>query len=263
MLRRVMSSGIEAAKKKAAYAAVDEFVKLGRTKVIGVGSGSTVVYVVERLAQVLHGKVKLASDGGGEDESKAQSYAKQVVCIPTSFQATQLIEQHDLTSGNLGRYPVIDVAFDGADEVDSQLALIKGGGGCQTQEKIVASNANIFVVVADYRKEADTLGTKWTKGVPIEVIPSAYVPIRNRIQKIKGAKSVTLRMAKAKAGPVVTDNGNLLLDADFGAIEDPRALHKELIDIPGVVETGLFIDMAHKAFFGQEDGTVTTRVKKQ
>lgn len=230
---------IELAKKKAGYAAVDEFIKDGM--VVGIGSGSTVVYAVERLIE------------------KVKNEKLTIVCIPTSFQSIQLIVEGGLTLGDLSRYPEIDVDIDGADEVDSNLQLIKGGGGCQVQEKIVASASKQVVIIADYRKDSKNLGENWKKGVPIEVIPMAYVPILNAIHKMGGKAS--LRMAKNKAGPVISDNGNFILDAVFGEIQDPVTLNEKLTLITGVVETGLFTNMAIKAFFGQADGTITSREK--
>lgn len=226
------------AKRQAAFRAVDEFVRDGMK--LGIGSGSTVVFVVERLAQ-------LVADG--------TLNASTLVCVPTSFQSRALILDAGLTLGDLSQHPQLDVAIDGADEADAQLNLIKGGGGAQTREKIVASCARTFVVVADYRKKSRVLGEQWKQGVPIEVIPMAYVPVLKRIEALGGKP--TLRMAKSKAGPVVTDNGNFIIDADFGVVEDPAALEGKLAPIPGVVETGLFIGMANKAFFGMKDGSVT------
>jgi len=179
------------------------------------------------------------------------------VCIPTSFQSIQLITEGGLTLGTLVQYPELDVAIDGADESDDHLNLIKGGGGCLTQEKIIAYNAKKFVVVADYRKQSKILGSNWKKGVPIEVIKEAYVSIMRKIEKEFSGKS-TLRMAIAKAGPIITDNGNFILDVDFGFIENPNELNRKLLSIPGVVETGLFTNMTEKAFFGQQDGSVIT-----
>jgi len=235
-----MADKIEEAKKKAAIAAVNEFIK--DNQVVGVGSGSTIVYAVERIIE------------------RVQKEKLNLICIPTSFQAVQLITKGGLTLGDLSRNPDIDVAIDGADEVDDNLQLIKGGGACQTQEKIVAYNAKTFVVIADSRKESKQLGEKWKKGVSIEVLSLAYVPVQKKIEKL-GGKAV-LRMAEKKAGPVVTDNGNFIIDADFGVIQDPVSLNAELKNIPGIVETGLFVNMAVKAFFGHEDGSVTTRIKK-
>ncbi len=230
---------IEQAKKKAGYAAVDEFVE--DNMILGIGSGSTVVYAVERLI----------------DRVKEENL--DVVCIPTSFQSTQLIVEGGLKLGDLSRYPEIDLDIDGADEVDLNLNLIKGGGGCQTQEKIVASNSKKLVIVADYRKESSKLGEKWKKGVPISVIPMSYVPVMKKLEEMGGKPK--LRMASSKAGPAVDDNGNFILDVDFGIMEKPREINKKMKMIPGVVETGLFINMTIKAFFGQKDGSLTSRTK--
>jgi len=231
-----MSDSIEQSKKAAGYAAVNQYVK--DKMIVGVGSGSTVVYVVERLIQ----RVK---------EEKID-----LVCIPTSFQATQLINEGGLVLGTLDKYPQLDVTIDGADESDHQLNLIKGGGGCQTQEKIVAYNAKTFIVVADYRKESNKLGENWKKGVPLEVIPISYVPVMKKCEQL-GGKPVLRMAGDKKAGPVVSDNGNFILDVDFGLIENPKELNDQLLHIAGIVETGLFIGMAEKAFFGEKDGSVT------
>jgi len=128
---------IEQAKKKAAYAAIDDFV--ADHMILGIGSGSTVVYAVERLVQ------------------RVKAEKLDIICIPTSFQSQQLIVEGGLILGDLSRYPEIDVVIDGADEVDLHLNLIKGGGGCQTQEKIIASNSKQLVIIADYRKESKKL----------------------------------------------------------------------------------------------------------
>jgi len=236
-------SPIESAKRQAATQAVDEFVKDGMT--VGIGSGSTVVYVVDRLVE----RVRKENLTG-------------IVCVPTSFQAIQLITEGGLTLSDLSRTPELDVCIDGADEVDAQLNLIKGGGGCQTQEKIVASCAKRFIVVADYRKDSAVLGEKWKKGVPLEVVPMAYQPILNKIKSFGGVGKI--RMAQSKAGPVVTDNGNMVIDADFGLVKDPADLNDKLLRLPGIVETGLFINMAEKVFIGNKDGSVVTytRAKK-
>ncbi len=233
----MMNDSIESAKKRAGYTAVDDSVRDGM--VLGIGSGSTVIYAVERLVE------------------RVRDDNLSIVCIPTSFQSVRLIVDGGLTLGDLSRFPRIDVDIDGADEVDSNLNLIKGGGGCHLQEKIVADNSEVMVIVADFRKDSQVLGQKWEKGIPLEVIPGAYVPILKRVEKLGGKPQ--LRMAQAKAGPVVTDNGNFIIDADFGEITQPEKLNQELTMIPGVVETGLFVNMATRAYFGQEDGSVTVR----
>lgn len=236
LFSRKMSSLVDQAKKAAAYRAVDEnFPKTA--KVIGVGSGSTVVFVAERLAQLPNKDL--------------------FVCIPTGFQSKQLIIDNGLRLGSIEQYPKVDIAFDGADEVDGHLNLIKGGGACLFQEKLVAQAASKFFVVADFRKKSTALGLHWTQGVPIEIVPNSYAKVILDLQAL-GAKNVVLRQGgAAKAGPVITDNNNFLLDADFGKIADPVALHDKIKALVGVVETGLFTGMAEKAYFGEESGEVS------
>lgn len=229
---------VESAKKAAAYRAVDNHIN--DDDKVGIGSGSTVVYAVERLAERVHKE------------------GLKVTCVPTSFQARQLIVNNKLKLSDLEITPELDVAIDGADEADAKLTLIKGGGGCQLQEKIVAAAAKLFVVIADYRKDSTTLGEQWTKGVPIEVVPMAYRPVQLKIESQFGGKAV-LRQAKAKAGPVVTDNGNFVLDWVFDGKFDWTNVNQQIMMIPGVVETGLFVDMAKIAYFGMKDGSVKER----
>lgn len=128
------------------------------------------------------------------------------------------------------------------------------------QEKIVASCAKELIIVADYTKDSKQLGQQYKKGIPIEVVPLAYVPIMNKIQKQFGGK-VQLRMAIAKAGPCVTDNGNFILDWHFptDTVFDWATINSQIIGIPGVIETGLFIGMAYQSYFGQADGSVIER----
>ncbi|XP_045763427.1 ribose-5-phosphate isomerase [Maniola jurtina] len=230
---------LEQAKQVAAYRAIDEYVK--NNSIFGVGSGSTVVYAVQRLSE------------------RVETENLKVVCIPTSFQAKQLIIKHNLLLGELDTNPEIDVTIDGADEVDSNLTLIKGGGGCLLQEKIVASCSKKLIVIADYTKDSKKLGDRYKKGIPVEVIPMAYVPIQNKIKSMFGGE-IKLRSAVAKAGPVVTDNGNFILDWMFPNQDlDWEKVNKSIKMIPGVVETGLFVRMCEKAYFGQPEGTVVER----
>ncbi|CAH1981295.1 unnamed protein product [Acanthoscelides obtectus] len=235
-LSRAMSDLLNNAKKAAARAAVDEHVKTDY--VVGVGSGSTVVFAVERLAE------------------RVRNENLKIRCIPTSFQARQLIINHKLILTDLDVDPVVDVCIDGADEVDSKMTLIKGGGGCLLQEKIVASNSKELIIIADYTKDSVKLGDQYKKGIPIEVVPIAYVPITNKIKQRYGG-NIELRMAVKKAGPVVTDNGNFVLDwTNFDQDSDWEKINLDLLMIPGLVETGLFIKMAAKAYFGLKDGTI-------
>ena len=225
---------IELGKKNAAFRAVEENVK--KNMILGIGSGSTVVYAVKRIAEI------------------NQSNNLNLKCIPTSFQSHQLIVENRLTLVSLDQYPEIDLDIDGADEIDKSLNLIKGGGGCLVQEKIIASASKMLVIIVDYTKKSEFLGEHWKKGVPIEIIPLAHVPIMKTLEKLGGTP--VLRMAKAKAGPVVSDNGNFIIDADFGIIKNPLDLNLKILQIPGVVDSGLFLGMAQMAYIGQEDGTV-------
>lgn len=231
-----MSDPYAAGKRAAARRAVDDLVRAGMA--VGIGSGSTIVFAVERL---------------GERAREEEGFS--VRCVPTSFQSRQLIEKCEgLVLSDLDRNPVLDVAIDGADEVDERLNCIKGGGGAHTQEKVVAASAKVFALIADERKKQQVLGTEWKAGVPLEVLSLAYVPVMKKIEAM-GGKPV-LRMAKAKVGPCVTDNGNFIVDADFGKITDPTALNHKLTMIPGIVDTGLFVGMATVAYFGKADGSV-------
>ncbi|KAH7100667.1 ribose-5-phosphate isomerase [Auriculariales sp. MPI-PUGE-AT-0066] len=234
-------SAIETAKKLAAFTAVDRHV-LSNHHVIGIGSGSTVPYVVERIVQ----------QGRDVNESR--------VFIPTGFQSKKLIVDAGLVLGDVEQYPAIDITIDGADEIDAELNCIKGGGGCQYREKVLAEAAETFIIVADYRKRSSTLGTNWKNGVPIEVVPFGYARVLRQIKALGARDDVDLRMAgAAKAGPVVSDNGNFLLDAVFEQhkMAQPLKLLRELKSITGVVEVGLFCGLAKRAYYGNADGSVT------
>ncbi|UCG04166.1 MAG: ribose 5-phosphate isomerase A [Candidatus Heimdallarchaeota archaeon] len=226
-------NSLELCKKAAAEKAVEE--NITENMVIGVGSGSTVIYAVKKIAEM------------------DKSHNLKVKCIPTSFQSSQLIIENELKLASLDQYPLLDLTIDGADEIDEDLNLIKGGGGCLVQEKILASNSKALIIIADYRKKSEFLGENWKTGIPIEIIPLAYVPLMKKMEKLGGKPQ--LRMAKAKAGPVITDNGNFIIDVDFGILKNPLKLNNKLNTIPGVVDTGLFIGMVSKAFIGQKDGS--------
>ena len=138
------------------------------------------------------------------------------------------------------------------------MTLIKGGGGCLTQEKIVASAAKNLIIVADFTKRANSLGEQWKKGIPIEVIPVSYKLVQRTIENKLGGIA-ELRMAKSKAGPLVTDNSNFILDWKFptNMSNNWSEINTFIKMIPGVVETGLFIQMATKVYFGNPDGSVS------
>ena len=241
---------IDLCKANAAKAAVND--NILADCVIGIGSGSTISYVVEHIKKVCHDKKLLVS------------------CIPTSYQAKQLLYDYGLPVAELDGNPMIDVTIDGADEVDDNFVAIKGGGACLAQEKVVAFAAKKFVVVADYRKQSKRLGDNWTKGIPIEVLPMASQTVRHYISnKLQvDLNDLTVRIAKEKAGPVITDNGNFVIDwrldqAKWGHFTstDWLSWSNQVKLIPGVVETGIFAEMITEAYFGKDDGTVVKRVR--
>jgi ribose 5-phosphate isomerase A len=225
---------IDSAKKAAAMLAVEENVK--KDMILGIGSGSTIIYVVEKISDFLN--IKKSS----------------IICIPTSYQSQELIIKNGLTIGTLDQYPDINLAIDGADEIDSELNLIKGGGGCLVQERIVAASAQKLVIVADWTKKSSVLGEKWLKGVPIEIIPQAQRFLNKKFRELGGQPK--LRQSNAKLGPLITDNGNFIIDVNFGKITSPKELHSQLVELPGVVDTGIFVNMTSKAYIGQVDKKV-------
>lgn len=252
----IMSNLIEQAKQKAAYAAVDQNIN-STHQVIGVGSGSTVVYAVNRLQQ-LHQQGKLHPN---------------LLCVPTSFQSKQLIHEAGLQAGELDDLSessdgyLVDITVDGADEVDSELNAIKGGGAAHLREKLVANASRRLVLIADDRKDSEWLGEKWDKGIPVEVAAMGWRTIKRQIERMPAegrfewaAPRAELRQAVRKAGPVVTDNGNFVLDVMVGRIYEPRQVECLLKMVPGVVEVGLFCGMSGEAWFGMGDGEVLKRL---
>lgn len=214
-------------KKMAGYEAA-ELVKDGQ--VVGLGTGSTTHYFIQRLAE----KIK-------EEEM-------EILGIPTSYQSQFLARKLGITMTTLDEHNV-ELAVDGADEVDPQLNLIKGGGAAHTMEKIVDSSAEKFIVIVDDSKLVDELGTF---PVPVEVIPQAFRFVAERLEAMDGKPE--LRIAERKDGPVITDNGNFVLDIQFQKISDPAALENELNTIPGVVENGLFTGIVHEVIVGTQQG---------
>ena len=217
---------VEEAKKKAAYAAVEE-VKNGY--IIGLGSGTTAAYAIKALS------VKIKREH------------LNVLGVPTSYQAFLLGVQHGITMTTLEEHPELDVTIDGADQIDPNLNLIKGMGAALAREKIVASTSKHNIIIAEASKKVTVLGEN-SHPVPVEVLPFAIAVVQRKIETA-GGKPI-LREGKNKLGPVITDNGNAIIDAFFGTIDNAAELEKKLKLIPGVVETGLFIDLADKAYVG-------------
>ena len=222
------SSWIEKAKKRAALEAVKN-VKDGY--IIGLGSGSTAAYAIKEIGKITRQK------------------NWQILGVPTSYQAMQLAIQCGIRLTTLQEHPQLDLTIDGADQIDKELNLIKGMGGALTREKIVASTSKRVIIVADETKLVNKLGTNHP--VPVEVLPFATSTVMLKIRKMKGR--TRLRETSGKVGPLVTDNGNFILDADFGPIDAPSELNFQLKSIPGVVETGIFAGMADIVYLGTKN----------
>jgi ribose 5-phosphate isomerase A len=214
----------------------------GRVKsdsIVGLGTGSTTAYAIEYI---------------GDRLSKGE--IKNIVGVPTSFQAEVLAKKYGIPLTTLDAIDRIDIAIDGADEVDPNKNLIKGGGAAHTREKVVDSLAELFIVVVDSGKLVEQLGSTFL--LPVEVIPMAVTPAMRAIEKLGGKPE--LRMGVKKAGPVVTDQGNLVIDVKFDRIDDPATLEKTLNNIPGVLENGLFVGVADIILVGEvKDGQPVVR----
>ncbi|ELR99450.1 ribose-5-phosphate isomerase RpiA [Gloeocapsa sp. PCC 73106] len=207
--------------------------------IVGLGTGSTSAYAIEYLGDRLK---------SGELEN--------IIGIPTSFQSEVLAKKYGIPLATLDAIDHIDVAIDGADEVDPQKNLIKGGGAAHTREKVVDSLAELFIVVVDSNKLVDQLGSTFL--LPVEVIPMALAPVTRALEKLGGVPE--LRMGIRKDGPVVTDQGNLVLDVKFTKIEDAAQLEQKINNIPGVLENGLFVGLADIILVGEiKDGKPTVR----
>lgn len=207
--------------------------------IVGLGTGSTTAYAIEYLGNRLK---------SGE--------LTDIQGIPTSFQAEVLAKKYGIPLTTLDAVDHIDIAIDGADEVDPQKNLIKGGGAAHTREKVVDALANQFIVVVDANKIVERLGSTFL--LPVEVIPMAMTPVMRAIEKLGGKPE--LRMGVKKAGPVITDQGNMVIDVKFDSIDNPAELEKTLNNIPGVLENGLFVGVADKILIGEvKDGKPIVR----
>ena len=199
--------------------------------VLGLGSGSTAALMIRGLGAKL-----------------AKGELKNIVGVPTSFQGEVLAAELKIPLLSLNAVDRIDLAIDGADEVDPGFQLIKGGGACHVQEKLVAARADRFVIVVDATKLVDRLNLGFL--LPVEVLPGAWRQVKQQLEAMGGVAE--LRMAQRKAGPVVTDQGNLVLDLKLdGGISDPGGLEQAINNLPGVLENGLFVNLADEVLVGE------------
>jgi len=210
-----------------------ELVKDGQA--IGLGSGRAAAQVTTLIAE------KIRKEG------------LSLVFVPSSHQVEILATQLGLRITHLESSRFLDLTLDGADQVEMKtLNMIKGGGGALAKEKIIGSNAEKVAIIVDERKLTKRLGEGQL--VPVEVLPFGVGAVTRGIVKLGGKP--TLRHGHGKVGPIITDNGNMILDVDFGAIKDPLRLEREVKMIPGVVEVGIFTGIADLVYVARKDGTV-------
>ena len=204
--------------------------------ILGLGSGSTAALMIKSLAdEIRSGKLQ------------------NIKGVATSFQSEVLALELNIPLIDLASVSQIDLAIDGADEVDPGFQLIKGGGACHVREKLVASKADRLLIVVDETKLVQNLNQSFP--LPVEVLPNAWKQVQEIISKMNGSSS--LRMATKKAGPVVTDQGNLILDVLFNdGIKNPKEIEMSINNIPGVLENGLFVDLTDKVLVGKIEDNI-------
>ena len=216
-------------KKLAAEKAV-EYVEDGMT--LGLGTGSTVEYALKKLGEKVKGGLKVKG-------------------IPTSMHTRKLAKKYKIPFTSLEENPEIDLTIDGADEVDSNLNLIKGGGGALTREKIIASNSKKEIIIVDDSKVVKALGIDCP--LPVEVVKFGWQSTKKALEKF----GCTVELRKIMDEPFITDNSNYILDCDFEHIAEPEQMEKDINNIPGVVENGLFIGLVDEVIVGSKQGIMT------
>lgn len=199
--------------------------------IIGIGTGSTAQFFISALGE----KVKKGLN---------------IRAVPTSERSKLQAEELQIPLMELNDVSDIDLVIDGTDEIDHELRLIKGGGGALLQEKMVAAAAKKYVIIADETKLVNELG-KFP--LPVEVIPFGWKQV---LQHVVHSFTIECKLRWKNNKPYITDHGNYILDCHFLKIHDPVTIHRTLKNIPGIVEDGLFINMAHEALIGMSDGTI-------
>jgi ribose 5-phosphate isomerase A len=223
------NASADSSEKRAAGIAASQVVESGM--IVGLGTGSTVAYTIKELGR------------------RVREEGLDILGVVTSYQSEMLAIEAGIPLTTLAQHPKLDLAIDGADQIDSNLNAIKGGGAAHTREKIVSASATRFLVVADESKTSVQLD----KVVPIEVLPFAKELVIEKIRGLGGKPE--LRLALRKDGPVITDNGNFVLDSSFGVIQYPESLGIKQSSIPGVVEHGIFSNV-DELYIGKKDGSV-------
>jgi len=214
-------------KKNAGYRAA-EYVEDGM--VVGLGTGSTAKYAIEKIGQ------------------RMKEENLDIFGIPTSVETEKRARKAGIDIVELDKADKIDLTIDGADEVDPEMNLIKGGGGALLREKIIAYNSRRYIVIVDPSKMVDALGESFD--LPVEILSLWQDGIADQIEKL-GCEA---HLRRDDGTPYKTDNGNNILDCDFGEIKDPKELSNKLDSIPGVIEHGLFLDISDKIIIGKVKG---------
>jgi ribose 5-phosphate isomerase A len=220
---------------------VETLIKSGMK--LGLGTGSTAVHAVYRVGELLQ-----------------QGSLRDIVAVPTSFQTMVACQQAGISLTTLNDPAVdgrLDLTVDGADEVDPQWNLIKGGGAAMLIEKVVAHASDRYCIMVHSSKLSSRLGEK--SPVPVEVVPEALLTASRRLEALGG--KVQLRMATKKAGPVISDHGNLILDVTFSESFEPQKMEVEIMGIPGVTANGIFTRPVNDLFVAFADGRVEHKSK--
>lgn len=227
-----MIKNVEKERRLAAKEAVKH---ISDNQIVGLGTGGTASYAIREIGELVKNGLRIQG-------------------IPTSEKTRELAESLNIPLININSVDAIDVTIDGADEFDENLVLIKGGGGALLREKIVASLTKVEIIIVDSLKKVDVLG-KFK--LPIEIIPFASSYVLSRIKLLNGSGKIRM----AFNAPFITNQGNHIIDADFGEIKDPVSLADKLKAITGVVEHGLFINLTSKVIMGNNDSVIVFNKK--
>ncbi len=200
--------------------------------ILGLGTGSTVEYALRKIGKMINEGTKIKG-------------------IPTSIRTKKIANEQKIPLTSLEENPEIDLTIDGADEVDSELRLIKGGGGALTREKIIAYHSKRLVIVIDETKVVKILGIDFS--LPVEVIKFGWNLTKEKLKEF----NCDVELRKIMDNPYITDNSNYILDCEFDRINDPEKLEIDINNIPGVVENGLFIGLADEVIVGSKQGIKT------
>ena len=226
----VLMATLDELKKAAGVKAANE---IQDGMVVGLGTGSTAAYMVEHLAK------------------RIREENLNVIGVSTSWSTTLQCRQLGIPLKEMGEVSELDIVIDGADEIDPQRGLIKGRGAAHLLEKVVASMAKRYIIIADSGKKVEKLGEKFA--VPLEILPNAIGVVTAKVEAL-GAKIKVRMGAPGKDGPVISDSGNIIADAKFDEIKNPQELSDKLDSITGLVGHGLFINMATQVILATENG---------